>query len=243
MSKILKNSFKLYRNIIQLENLKDTEKIILSYYFFISNNHKFHTNLKIWEMASLLSMDDKTFSTGRKNLIENNYLNDNFQPTDKVTVNELEFYPLYYFNLSLKISYIDKFILSYILLSENNGNKCFSGNDTIASDLNVSLSSIEKRLVILYDNNILTYSNSGNAKIGYGYKRLLEINRDVLKHFINNKLVIPKKVKKVAKKEPIQSTEVIKEKENVPLKEKESLEQEFIRIEKERRAKLENINN
>ena len=69
MTKNLKDSFKLYRNIIQLDNIKDTEKIILSYYFFISNNHKFHTNLKIGEMASLLSMDNKTFSTGRKNLI------------------------------------------------------------------------------------------------------------------------------------------------------------------------------
>lgn len=205
----LKDSFKLYKTIIQLDNLKDTEKIILSYYFFISNNHKFYSNLKIGEMANLLSMNNKTFSTNRKYLIENGYLNKLFQPTDKVTVNENEFYPLYYFNLSLKISYIDKLIISYILLSENNKNDCYPNNQTLANDLNVSLSSIEKRLVILYNNNILTYSNGGNAKMGYGFKRILKINRDGLKEFKSKKLVTPKVIKKVQEKAPIQPTEVI----------------------------------
>ena len=59
------------------------------------------------------------------------------------------------------------------------------------------------------NNNILTYSNGGNAKIGYGYKRILEINRDGLKEFKSKKLVTPKVIKKVQEKAPIQPTEVI----------------------------------
>lgn len=206
--------FKLYKSIVQLEEISIYQKIILSYYTWISNNKKFESKLSYNKLSIKLGMSRNIVSYNIKILIEKNYLQSeesNLIPTNRVIINENEFYSLFYYNLQLKIKPVSKLVLTYILSFTNSSLECFSTNETIQSELSLDYKSVSRALKELDDNEIIKRTSIEESSNVFYYRRNIEINREGLLKY-NKKVIvdIPKKIK-VQEKAPVEPQEVIEE--------------------------------
>jgi len=248
MTKLKKQTFKLYKDIVQLKELSSTEKIIYSYIQFTTST-EFTCKLSIRALALKLGMTNYSIQEGLKKLISMNLIKregTSIVATQPQLVNQNSFYSMSYHILQTKLDYSSKFLITYVL-GFINDNKLFKvSNNKITTDLDICYNTLQFALAQLLSNNIIICTQVGERYSNYSYTRLIELNREGFRDYLSKKVEVVQPKKKVAKKAHIQVEEVIKEKENValkekeniPLKEKESDMKKEIRLHQEEEARL-----